>query len=51
MTNTSKKTALKSIFNENDEIKIRRTTEFEDGKKRQLYNPTTESWENTMSAD
>ncbi len=34
MSNATKQTALRSIFGEEiDEIKIRRTTEFEDGKK------------------
>lgn len=51
MTNSAKKTALLNIFGEIDEIKIRRTTEFEDGKKRQLFNPTNSNWENTMGAD
>jgi predicted ATPase len=51
MSNTSKKTALQKIFGEIDEIKIRRTTEFEGGKKRQLFNRTKSGWENTMGAD
>lgn len=52
MANATKKTALKNIFGDDlDKIKIRRTTEFENGKKRQLYNPQTENWENTMGAD
>lgn len=51
MTNTSKQTALRNIFWELDEIKIRRITEFEDGKKRQLFNIQTISWENTMWPD
>lgn len=52
MSNTSKQTALRNIFGEEtDKIKIRRTTGFDEGKKRQLYNPTTEAWENTMGAD
>lgn len=52
MSNATKKTALNNIFGDDiDEIKIRRTTEFENGKKRQLYNPTNEEWENTIGAD
>jgi len=51
MDSSNKKTALQNIFGEIDEIKIRRTTEFEDGKKRQLFNPTSNTWENTMGAD
>ena len=51
MTNATKQTALQNIFGERNEIKIRRTTEFEDGKKRQLYNPTNNTWENIMGID
>ena len=52
MSSANKKTALQNIFGETiDEIKIRRTTEFENGKKRQLYNSENEIWENTMGAD
>lgn len=51
MTNTTKRTALENIFSESDEITIRRTTEFDGGKKRQLFNPQNETWENTMGAD
>lgn len=51
MTNESKKTALQSIFWTTDTIKVRRTTEFEDWKKRQLYNLANNNWENTMWAD
>lgn len=51
MATSNKKTALQNIFGEIDEIKIRKTTEFEDGKKRQLFNPTSNTWENTMGAD
>jgi putative ATP-dependent endonuclease of the OLD family len=52
MANANKKTAMQNIFgDEIDEILIRRTTEYELGKKRQLFNPTTQHWENTMGAD
>ena len=51
MSNTTKKTALENIFGESDEITIRRTTEFDSGKKRQLFNPQNDTWENTMGAD
>lgn len=51
MTNTSKKTALQKKFSDNDQIKIRRTTEFDDGKKRELYNIQKNEWENIMGAD
>lgn len=52
MANVAKRTALQNIFGENvNEIKVRRTTEFENGKKRQLYNPQNDNWENTMGAD
>jgi len=52
MTNTAKQTALVNIFGEDtDEITIRRTTEFDDGKKRQLYNPEIRGWANTMGVD
>lgn len=51
MTNTSKQTALRSIFHSSNELTIRRTTEFEDWKKRQLFNLQNSAWENTMGAD
>jgi predicted ATP-dependent endonuclease of OLD family len=51
ISNETKKTALRNIFSEIDEITIRRTTEFDSGKKRQLFNPQKEEWENVMGAD
>jgi len=52
IANSNKKTALQNIFGSDiNEITIRRTTGFENGKKRQLYNPVSETWENTMGAD
>ncbi len=51
MSNATKKTAIGSIFGERDEIRIRRTTEIDGGKKRELFNPQNETWENTMGAD
>jgi hypothetical protein len=51
MTNATKKTALENIFGDKDEIKIRRTTAFDSGKKRELQNPEDNSWANTMGAD
>ncbi len=49
--NQSKKTALGKIFKEEDLITIRRSTEVDSGKKRQLLNPSSGNWENTMGAD
>jgi putative ATP-dependent endonuclease of the OLD family len=51
MGNETKKKALKKIFDTNDEIVIRRTTEFDDGKKRQLFHLEENEWKNTMGAD
>ena len=51
MSNATKKTALENIFEERDEITIRRNTEIDGGKKRELFNPQNETWENTMGAD
>jgi len=51
MSNATKKTALENIFEERDEITIRRSTEIDGGKKRELFNPQNETWENTMGAD
>lgn len=51
MSNATKKKALENIFGENDEVRIRRTTEFDNGRKRELFNPQNNSWENTMGAD
>lgn len=33
------------------EIRVRRTTEFEGGKKRQFYNPKTDEWDKAMGID
>lgn len=51
MTNEAKKTAFKNMFPETDEITIRRTTEYDDGKKRELFNPNNNEWTNLMGAD
>ena len=52
MKNETKKKALENIFgNGTDEIKIRRTTEFNDVKTKQLLNPQNNDWENTLGAD
>lgn len=51
MSNEAKKKALISIFASDDEIVVRRTTEFDGGKKRQLFNSSRSDWENIMGAD
>lgn len=51
MTNASKRTALKTIFEDEDSIIIRRTTSSDEGKKRELYNPKKAAWENVMGTD
>lgn len=51
MKNWSKQQALINIFNEIDEIKIRRTTEFDSWKKRELYNINEDKWENLFWTD
>ncbi|WP_456325756.1 ATP-dependent nuclease [Desulfonauticus submarinus] len=52
MSNATHKTKLKEIFEDGiDIIKIRRTTEYKDGKQRQLFNLKTQQWEDPIGRD
>lgn len=52
LASSTKKSALKKIFgNDLDTVRVRRTTASESGKKRELFNPEKDEWENTMGAD
>lgn len=51
ITNDKQKKAVADIFTGGDRISIRRYSAYENGEDRQLFNPLTNSWENTFGRD
>ncbi len=51
MSNQGHKKKLGEIFGSVDEITIRRTTNYKDGKQRQLLNPNAGEWEDPIGRD
>lgn len=52
MSNATKKKAMENLFGDTDTIAIRRSSEFDGGKKRQLLKPDTDDeWSNVMGTD
>jgi hypothetical protein len=51
ITNPKQKTALKDIFDKDDVIRIRRSSMHKEGQDRELFNPKTGNWENTLGRD
>ena len=49
--NEKQQKAVRDIFGFDDKIKIRRISTFDQGNSRQLYNPKTKVWENTLGRD
>lgn len=51
MTNEKKREAITKIFGKEDKLKVKRSTEFKEGKERTLYDANKKTWENTFGAD
>lgn len=49
--NDKQKKALSDIFDSEDTILLKRDSAYEAGEDRQLFNPKTKKWENTMGRD
>ena len=51
MSNAAKKKSMQDDFPEADTLTVRRSTQLDGGKKRELYNPDKDEWKNVMGAD
>lgn len=51
MSNAAKKKSMGDDFPKTGTLTVRRTTQLDGGKKRELYNPEKDEWKNVMGAD